>query len=145
MKRNATAVWQGDAKTGTGTLTSQSGVLQEQPYSFITRFKSEDGRAGTNPEELIAAAHAGCFSMALSSMLAGAGFIADEIRTNATVELEAQEGGFAITEIVLDLEAKIPGIDDETFKSFATKAKVNCPVSKALSATSIHLNAKLVS
>ena len=144
MKRNAIAIWHGDGQTGTGTLTSQSGVLNQQPYSFNTRFVSEDGKAGTNPEELIAAAHSGCFTMAFAFMLAGAGFKADEIRTTAYVDIQAKDGGFEIASIELDLEAKIPGIDNATFQEIAANAKANCPVSKALSATPISLNAKLI-
>jgi osmotically inducible protein OsmC len=144
MIRTSLAVWHGDGQTGSGTLTSQSGVLNAQPYSFKTRFESEDGKAGTNPEELIAAAHAGCFSMALSFMLAASGFTADEIRTNAAVNILMKDGGFVIADIVLDLEAKIPGIDNDKFQEIAANAKANCPVSKALSATPITLKAKLL-
>lgn len=144
MKRNSIAVWRGDGLTGQGTLTSQSGVLQDQPYSFKTRFESQDGKAGTNPEELIAAAHAGCFSMALAFMLAAAGLKADELRTTALVDIQQQGEGFAIVSIELELEAKIPGIDNSKFQELASNAKANCPVSKALSATPISLKAKLL-
>lgn len=143
MKRSAEAVWHGDGQSGSGTLDSQSGVLHQQPYSFNSRFKSEDGKAGTNPEELIAAAHAGCFTMALSFMLAGVGFKADELRTQASVNVEMKDGGFVITGIELNLSAKIPGIDKEIFQSIASKAKESCPVSKALAAVPISLKASL--
>jgi osmotically inducible protein OsmC len=129
--------------TGSGTLTSQSGALQEQPFSFKTRFESEDGKAGTNPEELIAAAHSGCFSMALAFALGAAGFKPEEIETKAAVDIQPKDGGFAITHILLDLTAKIPGIDNDKFQEIAKNAKANCPVSKALSATPIELVAKL--
>lgn len=143
MKRNATATWQGDGLTGKGTLTTPSGVLQAQPYSFKTRFESEDGRAGTNPEELIAAAHAGCFTMALSFMLVASGFTATILNTEAVVDIEAKDGGFSITGIILQLTATIPGIDNDTFQSIAANAKANCPVSKALAATPMELRASL--
>lgn len=144
MKRHATAIWHGDGQTGQGQLTTQSGVMKEQPYSFQTRFKSEDGRDGTNPEELIGAAHAGCFTMALSFKLAAAGFTADELRTTASVELQSKDGGFVISNIELALEAKIPGIEESQFQEIAKDAKENCPVSRALSATPMNLEAKLI-
>ncbi|MEZ4884758.1 MAG: OsmC family protein [Chitinophagales bacterium] len=140
MKRKSTAVWQGTGAEGSGTLTSPSGVLKETPYSFKARFKNEDGTAGTNPEELIAAAHAGCFAMALSFAIAGAGFTADNLDTTATVSMEAVEGGFAITGIVLDLKGKVSGMDEEQFIELANGAKTGCPISKALSAVPISLN-----
>lgn len=144
MIRRSTAVWNGTGKEGKGVLTSTSGVLSNTPYSFAARFESEDGKAGTNPEELIAAAHAGCFSMALSFQLAGAGFTPDELKTEAAVKVEPGEGGFSITSITLKLEAKIPGISEEQFSELANAAKAGCPVSKALSAVDISLDAKLV-
>jgi osmotically inducible protein OsmC len=136
MRRTSTAVWNGSGLEGTGSLTTQSGVFQNQPYSFKTRFQNEDGKAGTNPEELIAAAHAGCFNMALSFQLVGAGFTADELRTTATLNLEKdKEGdGFTITTVHLDLNAKVPGIDQAKFQELADLAKQNCPVSKVLNA-----------
>ncbi|RCS56968.1 OsmC family protein [Parvibium lacunae] len=143
MKRSGQAVWQGDGLTGKGNLTTQSGVFKAQPYSFNTRFKSEDGLAGTNPEELIAVAHAGCFTMALSFMLAGAGYVADELQTEAQVELQQQNGQFTISAITLNLQATIPGISDSEFQEIAHTAKANCPVSKALAATPMTLNASL--
>ena len=131
MKRTANAVWHGSMREGKGTISSQSGVLTNAPYSFHTRF--EDG-AGTNPEELIAAAHAGCFTMAFSFALNGAKFVADEITTEATLTMEKQEDGFAITAIHLETKGKVPGIDDKTFQEIAAKAKQGCPVSKVLKA-----------
>lgn len=144
MIRKATAVWNGTGKEGKGSLTSTSGVLNTTPYSFAARFENEDGKAGTNPEELIAAAHAGCFSMALSFQLSGAGFTPDELKTEALVKIEAVEGGFGITNITLKLEAKVPNISQEQFIELANAAKAGCPVSKALSAVEITLDAKLV-
>ena len=144
LKRNATAVWNGDGMTGKGVLTTQSGAFKSQPYSFKTRFGSEDGKAGTNPEELIAAAHAGCFSMALSFILKGANFTAEEINTQATVEMQQVDGGFVFKSITLELKAKVPGISKEKFQELANMAKTGCPVSKALSAVPISLNAQLL-
>jgi osmotically inducible protein OsmC len=141
MKRRATAVWSGSGKEGDGHLSGPSGVLNETPYSALTRFKNEDGKAGTNPEELIAAAHAGCFTMALSFGLSGAGFPPEKLATKATVTIEAQEeGGFAITHIQLDLRGKVDGIDEAQFIEFAEGAKKGCPVSKALSAVPMDLD-----
>jgi lipoyl-dependent peroxiredoxin len=139
MKRKAQAVWNGSGKDGVGKLTSDSGVLQDSQYSWKTRFA--DGK-GTNPEELIAAAHAGCFSMALAFALGKSNFEAQEIKTSATVSLDPQDGGFAITTVHLDLTAKIPGIDEATFRKIAEEAKSGCPVSKVLKAQ-ISLDAKL--
>ena len=132
MIRKSSAVWKGNGLQGTGALTMQSGVFKDQPYSFNTRFQSEDGRAGTNPEELIGAAHAGCYAMALSFALTDAGFVPTELRVTASVDLQKQEGGFGITQITLDLEAKVPGIDPAKFQALAEGAKKGCPVSKAL-------------
>lgn len=131
MKRTAKAVWNGSMREGKGTISSQSGVLKDSPYSFHTRF--EDG-AGTNPEELIAAAHAACFTMAFSFALNGAKFVADELATEATLTMEKQESGFAITAIHLECKGKVPGIDEKTFQEIAAKAKEGCPVSKVLNA-----------
>ena len=142
MLRTANAVWNGTGKDGTGHLTTPSNVLNNTPYSFKTRFESEDGRAGTNPEELIAAAHAGCFSMALAFQLQQAGFTPDELRTKANLTMEQQGGGFAITAIRLDLTARVPGIDEGRFQQLANEAKANCPVSRVLNAQ-ITLDAKL--
>jgi osmotically inducible protein OsmC len=139
MKRNAVAVWTGGLKDGRGTLTTDSGALKESVYSFSTRF--ENG-VGTNPEELIAAAHAGCFSMALSGQLGTAGMTAERIQTTATVSLEKTDAGFTIIGIHLDLTAKIPGGDAQAFQKAAAAAKEGCPVSRALKGP-ITLDAKL--
>jgi osmotically inducible protein OsmC len=139
MKRNASAVWQGGLKDGKGTISTDSGVLANTQYSFSTRF--EDG-AGTNPEELIAAAHAGCFSMALSGQLGAAGLTADSINTTASVSLEKTEAGFAITKVHLEVRAKVPGADQAAFDKATSNAKSGCPVSKVLNAE-ITMNATL--
>jgi osmotically inducible protein OsmC len=139
MKRKAAAEWKGSLKEGKGTLSSDSGVLASTQYSFSTRF--EEG-VGTNPEELIAAAHAGCFSMALSGQLGNAGLTAESIRTQAAVTLEKGGGGFSITAIHLDVTAKVPGADEQAFQTAARNAKDNCPVSKLLNAK-ITMEAKL--
>jgi len=139
MKRNGSAVWRGGLKDGKGTVSTDSGVLSNTQYSFSTRL--EDGK-GTNPEELIAAAHAGCFSMALSAQLGNAGMTAEQIQTTASVSLDKTDGGFAITAVHLDVRAKIPGADKQAFETAATNAKSGCPVSKVLNAT-ITMDAKL--
>jgi lipoyl-dependent peroxiredoxin len=131
MKRKAAAVWQGGLKDGKGTISTDSGVLANTQYSFSTRF--EDG-AGTNPEELIAAAHAGCFSMALAGQLSAAGLIAESINTTASVSLEKTDAGFAITKVHLDVSAKVPGADQTAFEKATNNAKTGCPVSKVLNA-----------
>ena len=131
MKRTGSAVWKGDLKSGQGTVSTESGVLSNAQYSFTTRF--EDGK-GTNPEELIAAAHAGCFSMALSSELGKLGVTAESIRTTATVSLEKTDAGFTITAVHLDLKAKVPGADKATFETATSNAKKGCPVSRVLNA-----------
>ena len=141
MKRNASAIWKGGLKDGKGTISTDSGVLADTQYSFSTRF--EDG-AGTNPEELIAAAHAGCFSMALSGQLGQAGLTAESIRTTAAVRLEKTDSGFAITSVHLDVTAKVPGADQQAFETAANNAKAGCPISKLLKAE-ISMNATLVS
>jgi lipoyl-dependent peroxiredoxin len=140
MKRTANAQWRGDLKSGSGTVSTASGVLSQSPYSFRTRF--EDGK-GTNPEELLAAAHAGCFSMALSAQLAQAGLTAESIETTCTITFEKQPDGFAITASHLDLQAKVPGASAEAFDQAAQTAKTGCPVSKLYKAN-ITLNAKLL-
>jgi lipoyl-dependent peroxiredoxin len=132
MKKHASAVWQGGIKDGQGTISTETGVLSNAPYGFKSRF--EDG-PGTNPEELIGAAHAGCFSMALSLMLGNAGLTAERIETKAAVTLEKVGDGFSITAVHLDVNAKIPGTDAETFQRIATQAKEGCPVSKLFKAT----------
>jgi len=139
MNRNGSAVWRGGLKDGKGTVSTQSGVLKDTQYSFSTRF--EDG-AGTNPEELIAAAHAGCFSMALSGQLGNAGLTADEINTTATVTLEKGAQGFAVTKVHLVVEASVPGASEEQFATAAGNAKSGCPISKLLNAE-ITMDAKL--
>jgi lipoyl-dependent peroxiredoxin len=144
FKRRSTAIWNGSGKEGSGKLSSTSGVLQNTPYAFSARFVSEDGKAGTNPEELIAAAHAGCYAMALSFQLSGAGFVPDELDAKATVTIEHLGDGFSITGIALDLKGKVPGISEAQFLELAEKAKAGCPVSKALSAVPISLEAKLL-
>ena len=131
MKRNGSAVWKGSLKEGSGVVSTESGVLSDTQYSFSTRF--EDGK-GTNPEELIAAAHAGCFSMALSSELGKLDATAESISTKATVSLEKTDSGFAITSVHLDVKAKVPGASEETFEKAANNAKNGCPVSKVLNA-----------
>jgi osmotically inducible protein OsmC len=144
MIRKSTAVWQGDGPHGSGALTTQSGALRDQPYSFKTRFQSEDGKAGTNPEELLGAAHAGCYAMALSFALTEAGHTPGELRVTAAVDISKGDDGFAIKSIALELEARVPRIDAEGFQAIAEKAKKACPLSKALAATPITLATKLV-
>lgn len=139
MKRTASAVWTGGLKDGLGQLTTQSTVLINTPYGFNTRFEEEPG---TNPEELIAAAHAGCFSMALAAQLGEAGLTPERIETSAEVTLQKAGEGFSITAVHLNLVARIPGADAATFTALADKAKTGCPVSKLLNAT-ITLDAKL--
>ena len=131
MKRTGSAVWKGGLKDGKGTVSTESGVLASVPYSFAKRFGEEKG---TNPEELIGAAHASCFSMALSLVLGEAGMTADEIATSAAVTIEAADGGFSITAVHLTVRAKIPGASDEAFQKAAAGAKAGCPVSKLLNA-----------
>jgi lipoyl-dependent peroxiredoxin len=140
MQRKASARWKGTAKEGAGLLNTQSGTLKDTPYSFVARFG--DGK-GTNPEELIAAAHAGCFTMALSFMLNNEGFTADAIDTEASLTMEQSGGAWSITAIHLTTRASIPGIDAAKFATVAANAKANCPVSRVLNAT-ITLDAKLV-
>jgi osmotically inducible protein OsmC len=144
MIRKSTARWQGNGLHGKGALTTQSGVLRDQPYSFQTRFQSEDGKAGTNPEELLGAAHAGCYAMALAFALSGAGYTPEELRVIAGVDLQKEGEGFAIKTIALELEARVPGVDEATFRKIAEEAKKACPLSKALAATPITLSARLV-
>ncbi len=141
MLRKASAEWKGSIKEGGGTISTESGVLDGTQYSFSTRF--EDG-IGTNPEELIAAAHAGCFSMALSGQLGAAGLTADSINTTAAVRLEKLDSGFAVTKIHLDVTAKIPGANDDAFQTAAANAKAGCPISKLFNAE-ITMDAKLES
>jgi lipoyl-dependent peroxiredoxin len=131
MERTATAVWNGSLKEGRGTISSQSGVLSDAPYSFVTRF--ENGK-GTNPEELIAAAHAGCFTMALSAQLGTMNVTPENLNTVATLSLEKLDAGWTISKIHLDVTARVPGISPAAFESAANSAKANCPVSRLLKA-----------
>lgn len=131
MKKTASAHWQGGIKDGKGTISTQSGALTNAPYGFNTRF---EGQPGTNPEELLGAAHAGCFSMALSKELGEAGMTAESIETSAEVTLDKQDGGFAITAVHLRLKARIPGADRAAFEEAVATAKSGCPVSKVLNA-----------
>ena len=142
--RTASAVWHGTGAEGSGSLDGPSGVLSGTPYSAAKRFQNEDGKAGTNPEELIAAAHAGCYIMALSFQLSGAGFTPAELRCSATIEMDNSSGGWAFQKITLHLEGDVPGVSAEKFAELAAAAKNGCPVSKALSAVPIELEAKLV-
>ena len=140
MDRHATAVWKGNLKEGTGTLDTQSGAMNAQPYSFKMRFEDESGKSGTNPEELIAAAHAGCFAMQLSHFLAENGTPAERLEAKAVVTLVP---GTGITGSALKLTGTVPGIDAAKFKEIAEKAKAGCPVSKALGAIEVTLEATL--
>jgi osmotically inducible protein OsmC len=139
MERKANAVWQGGLKDGKGEFSTTSGVFSHVPYSFKTRF---EGAPGTNPEELIAAAHAACFSMALSAQLGGASLTPESINTTANLKMEKLDSGWTITEIHLDVKAKIPNADDAAFQKAAADAKAGCPVSKVLNAQ-ITMSAKL--
>ena len=138
--RRGTAVWQGGLKDGRGAISTESGALKDHPYGFAARF---EGTPGTNPEELLGAAHAGCFTMALSLILGEAGFTATSMETTAKVTLESVEGGFAISAILLTLRGTVPNCDEKTFIELAGKAKAGCPVSKALAAVPITLDAQL--
>jgi osmotically inducible protein OsmC len=142
INRTASAAWQGGLKDGKGSISTESGALASYPYGFASRF---EGKKGTNPEELLGAAHAGCFTMALSLILGEAGLTATQMDTSARVTLEQVEGGFAITAVHLTLKAKIPGADQAKFAELAGKAKAGCPVSKVLSGADITLDAQLVS
>jgi len=139
MKKSASAHWEGDLKQGKGTISTQSGALRNNPYGFNTRFEDQPG---TNPEELVAAAHAGCFSMAFSLMLGEEGFTPDSIDTKATATLEKTDDGFSVTTLDLEMEARIPKIDQKQFEEIANKAKTGCPISKLLNAN-ITLKARL--
>jgi lipoyl-dependent peroxiredoxin len=142
MQRQGSAIWRGGLKDGKGTVSTQSGVLKDTQYSFAARFESG---AGTNPEELLAAAHAGCFSMALSGQLGEAGLTAESINTTAKVSLEKGEGGFSINKIQLEVVARIPGADQAKFEKAANNAKAGCPVSKLFKGAEITMNARLES
>jgi len=139
MKRKASAVWRGGLKDGKGTISSESGVLKETPYSFSTRF--ENG-IGTNPEELIAAAHAGCFSMACSAELGKAGITPQSIHTTATITMDKTDAGWTVTESHLDVAARVPGVDPAKFTAAANAAKAGCPISRLLKAN-VTMDAKL--
>lgn|SRR5690242_387617 len=141
MIRKASAVWNGSLKDGKGTISTDSGVLSSTPYSFATRFESV---RGTNPEELIAAAHAGCFTMALSAELGKAGMTPESLETSAAVTLEKLEAGFTVTKVHLDVSARIPNADEAAFQKAAQSAEANCPISRLLKAE-ITMTARLVS
>lgn len=140
MVRKASAVWNGSLKEGKGTISTESRVLSNAQYSFSTRF--ENG-IGTNPEELVAASHAGCFSMALSAQLGNAGITPESIETTAAVTLEKTDAGFTVTKIHLDVTARIPGVDAAAFQKAANDAKTGCPISRLLKAAEITMSAKL--
>ncbi|MEO8842092.1 MAG: OsmC family protein [Kofleriaceae bacterium] len=144
LKRTSTAVWHGNGPKGSGTITTLSGALEEQPYSVNSRFVAEDGRAGTNPEELVAAAHSSCFTMALAFQLTTANLEPTELTTVATVTMDKLEPGWTITGIHLEVVGKVPGIDNAKFVELAETAKKGCPISRALSATPISMTAKLL-
>jgi osmotically inducible protein OsmC len=141
MKTSGSAVWRGGIKDGQGAISTRSGAIKDYPYGFASRF---EGKPGTNPEELIGAAHAGCFTMALSLILGEAGLTAEQMDTTAEVTIDKVADGFAITGVHLSLRAKVPGADDKTFQELAAKAKAGCPVSKLLN-TQITMDAQLVS
>ena len=148
MIRKSMTEWQGDGPSGRGSLSTESGALQAQPYSFKTRFQSghggkEDGKAVTNPEELLGAAHAACFAMTVAFILTEAGHAPKRLKVTAAVDFSKADAGFAITSIALDLEAQVEGLPVEQFRELTGMAKMNCPVSKALSATPISLTARL--
>ena len=146
MKRTAIAQWSGALRDGKGSISLQSGAFKDQPYTFKTRFEDESGKSGTNPEELIAAAHASCFTMQLSHFLAEAGHPAAKLTTTAEVTIGPVEGkGNTISKSALTLRGDVPGISDEQFLELANKAKAGCPVSRALAAIEITLDAKLES
>ena len=139
MKKKASAIWRGSLKEGTGTISTETGALKDAPYGFKARF---EGGKGTNPEELVGAAHAGCFSMALSGQLGAAGMTAESISTTSTVTLDKVDGGFAVTTVHLDVTVRIPGADQAAFETAAKNAKEGCPISKLLNAE-ITMDAKL--
>src|SRR5512146_420100 len=132
MQRKGSAIWQGDLKNGKGTVSTDSGVLSQTPYSFSTRFESGKG---TNPEELIAAAHAGCFTMALSAQLGNAGLVAEKLETTATVTFDKLEAGWTVTGIVLDVKGKVPKADQGAWEKATQAAKTGCPISRLLNTT----------
>lgn len=140
VKRHGSAVWQGGIRDGSGTISTESGALTDYPYGFASRFED---KKGSNPEELLGAAHAACFTMALSLMLGEAGHTAERLETKAVVAIDKDDGGFVIPTVALSLEARIPGIGDADFQRIAATAKEHCPVSKLFNA-SISLDARLV-
>jgi osmotically inducible protein OsmC len=144
LKRTATAVWHGTGPKGTGAISTLSGAMKDQPYGFNTRFASEDGKAGTNPEELIAAAHASCFTMALSFQLTNAGHEPGELKTLATVSMEKQDIGWTVTAIHLDVTGQVAGVDAAKFDELANAAKKGCPISRLLGSVPISMTAKLL-
>jgi osmotically inducible protein OsmC len=144
MLRTGTAVWRGNGLEGKGVVSMQSGAVTNQPYSFHTRFVSEDGMAGTNPEELLAASHSSCFTMAVAFGLTAAGHPADELRTTAAVDLGKVDGNNTIRGIALTIEGRVSGLDQAQFQEIAEAAKKGCPISRALAATPITLTATLV-
>ncbi len=144
INRKATATWSGTGKEGSGAVSTTSGVLSNTPHSFLTRFVSEDGKAGTNPEELIAAAHASCFTMKMSFVLNAAGFTADKLECTANVQMDKVGDGMGVVGIHLDLKGTVPGIDVAKFQACAEDAKANCPISKLLKSVPITLSAALV-
>lgn len=143
LHRKATASWSGTGKEGTGSISSTNGALNGIPHSFKTRFENEDGKAGTNPEELIAAAHASCFTMKLSFVLNAAGFTADQLECTATVTMDKVGEGMGVVGIHLDLRGAVPGIEAAQFQECAENAKANCPISQLLKSVPITLSAKL--
>ena len=143
MFRSSTVVWNGSGPEGSGKITTQSGAIVDQPYAVKTRFQSEDGKAGTNPEELIAAAHASCFTMKLSFVLGNGGHTPDELVCTSNIRMGPVPGGNGIVGIHLDLKAKVPGISKDDFDKCAEEAKVNCPISQALKAVPITMSATL--
>ena len=132
MHRTSSAVWKGTGLEGQGQITTQSGAFQDQPYGFKARFQSEDGKAGTNPEELLGAAHAACFTMALAFRIVAAGHTAEELRTEAKVDMVKGDAGWSIPAIHLTVVGKVPGMDAAKFQELAADAKANCPISKVL-------------
>ncbi len=145
MKRNGKAIWKGSGPEGSGTVTTPSGALSEHPYSAKLRFQNEDGKAGTNPEELIAAAHAGCFAMALAFRLTANGTPPEQLDAEASLDLIKGDAGWHVPTIQLTVAARVPGLDDAKFQELAADAKANCPVSKLLAGATISLTATLAS
>jgi osmotically inducible protein OsmC len=143
MIRKSMTEWKGDGLTGSGSLGTESGALRAQPFSFKTRFQDDEGKAGTNPEELLGAALAACFAMTVAFVLTDAGHAPKQLKVTAAVEISKVGEGFAITSIALGLEARVDGLGADQFRTLADAAKANCPVSKALSATPISLTSRL--